>query len=386
MKASRVLIISASIGGGHVAAARALEFSAREASLDVMHVDLLDYTSAPFRQLYKQAYFDLVRTAPEFIEWFAKQLDRSPGELKSRQQRLRARLSRLVSIELPRMISRYKPDLIVHTHFFSPELLSTTLAPDLVRLTGRKTPIPQFVVITDFYAHSLWMQPKIECYFVASDEIAAHLIASGVDSERIVVSGIPIDPRFRQLETKVEARKTLGYSLERDLLLFIASGLDAKTLRYLLSELKTLRWPLNVALVCGRSKDLVSTAASELDEFDSDYVSVDLVEFTKVMPRYMAAADLLLGKPGGLTSSEALAAALPFAVVQPYPIQEEGNTGYLLEHGAAIRIAPLSTLSYKLRLFFSSEAKRTALQEAAKSLAHPHAAETVISHVLDVSF
>ena len=380
----RVLIISASIGGGHVAAARALEtsFEERPEAVTVKHVDLLDYTTAPFRRFYRQTYFDLVQRAPEFVDWLGKRLDRSPGELKSRQERALSRLTRLVSYYLPRLVESYQPDVVVHTHFLAPEILGTRLAPDLLRLRNSK-PLPQMVVITDFFAHSLWMQRGVSRYFVASQEVAVHLAASGIDSERVTVSGIPIDSRFARLETKLEARAALGYAPGRDLVLMMASGLDAGTLKKMLEQLKHLRWPLTVTLVCGRSPELMRVAkeASATDELDDPLVSFDLVDFTTEMPRYMAAADLLLGKPGGLTSSEALAAGLPFAIVQPYPVQEEANTGYLLEHGAALRIDPLSVLGYKVKRFLENEETRGRMRGAAHAIAHPNAAAEVAAVV-----
>ena len=302
-----MLIISASIGGGHVAAARALQAAFIERHTEVTHIDLLDYTTRAFRRLYRQAYFDLVRTAPEFVDWLGKRLDRTPSEHKTQQEKLRARLARLISIQLPRLIDRYQPDAIVHTHFSAPEVLSSRLSPDLLRRSGRE-PIPQAVVITDFFAHSFWLQPKVSRYFVASEEVAVHLGACGVLPGHITVSGIPIDLRFDSLESKQTARQLLGYPAERDVLLLMAGGLDERPLRALVKELKILRWPLTAVIVCGRSPELLEVATQAVGETDG-LVTFDLVGFTQEVPRYMSAADLLVGKPGGLTSSEALAAA-----------------------------------------------------------------------------
>jgi processive 1,2-diacylglycerol beta-glucosyltransferase len=96
----------------------------------------------------------------------------------------------------------------------------------------------------------------------------------------------------------------------------------------------------------------------------------------------MAAADLILGKPGGLTTSEALAAGLPFAVVNPYPLQEEANTTFLLEHGVGFRIEPLSVLEYKLKRFLLDPNRRQNMQQQALRLAKPNAARQIIHSVL----
>ncbi len=369
----RVLLISASIGGGHTAAARALENACLEQGLEVRHIDLLDYIPLPLRLVYKQTYFDLVHTAPDFIDWLGKNLDRKPTESKTRRERLRARISRLISYYLPRAINEYQPDFIIHTHFIAPEILSTR---------GRRLKIPQAVVITDFAAHSLWLQPKIARYFVACEEVKVHLEMSGVDSERIQVTGIPVDRRFSRLESKTEARAALGLSHSKDFLLFMASGLDEKVLTQLMRHLETMRYPLKATVILGRSEELRDVAERELRPETSD-VDVELIGFTRDMPRYMAAADLLVGKPGGLTTSEALAASLPVAVVSPYPLQEEANTTFLLEHGAGFRVDPLTLFGYKVKSFLQDATRREQMTRNAYHLAKPEAAKNIILEVLE---
>jgi processive 1,2-diacylglycerol beta-glucosyltransferase len=371
--AKRILLISASIGGGHTAAARALEAACFEKGLEVKHIDLLDYVPLPLRLVYRQTYFDLVRTAPDFIDWLGKNLDKNPTEVKSRRQKLRARISRLISYYLPRVIAEYRPDWIIHTHFIAPEILSTR---------GRRLKIPQAIVITDFSAHSLWLNPKIALYFVASEEVKVHLQMSGVDSERIAITGIPIDVRFASLESKAKAREALGLSQTKDFLLFMASGLDEKVLAPLLRQLETLRYPLKAAVILGRSEELREIAERELRPETTD-VDVELIGYTKEMPRYMAAADLLVGKPGGLTTSEALAAGLPFAVVSPYPLQEEANTTFLLEHGAGFRIDPLTVFGYKVKSFLQDTTRREQMTHNAHLLAKPEAARKILDIILE---
>lgn len=367
----RLLIVSASIGGGHVAAARALSEAASEAGVVSQHIDLLSYTAPGFRRLYRQTYFDLVRTAPDFVDWVGKRLDRRPREQRTRQERVMSRLSELISRSLVRLVRTRAPDLIVHTHF---------LPPAIVR--AERFDIPEAVVVTDYAAHNLWLQPGIGRYFVASEEIAAHLQGVGVEGDRVRVSGIPISPSFTTLETKADARRALGLAPERDVLLLMASGLEAGTFRNLLAWLQELKWPLTVFIICGRSNDLIGVAERELLGY-SGLITFLVLGFVEDIPRYMAAADLLVGKPGGLTTSEALAAGLPFGVVSPYPLQEEANANFLLERGVGFRLEPLTIAPYKLGHFFRDGPRRDRMQRTALSLAHPAAAAQVIRSLLD---
>ncbi|WMT58380.1 MGDG synthase family glycosyltransferase [Truepera radiovictrix] len=372
----QLLIVSASIGGGHVAAARALEEAARARGLEPQHVDLLSYTPLGFRRLYRQTYFDLVRTAPDFVDWLGKRLDRRPREQRTRQERVMARLTQLISRSLLKLVRSSAPDVVLHTHFLPPAILH-----------ARRLRLPQAVVITDYAAHNLWLQPGIGRYFVASDEVAAHLQAVGVEAARVRVSGIPISGRFARAPSQAAARAALGLAPERDVLLLMAAGLSAGVLRGLLEQLATLRWPLTVVIICGRSHELVGVAERETARYRphdaAQAVHFVVHGFTEEVPRYMAAADLLVGKPGGLTTSEALAMGLPFAVVNPYPLQEEANANFLLERGVGLRLEPLTVAPFKLRRFLEDPPRRAAMRAAARALARADAADAVISSLLE---
>jgi len=365
----RVLILSASIGGGHVAAGRALHAAFEERGVETTHVDLLEHTALPFRRLYRQAYFDLVRTVPDLVEWIGRRFDR-PSEQTNLQRRLRARAVRLLSYEVPRLIDRYRPDVVVHTHFLGAEIISGRMR--------RHRPLPQAVVITDFFAHAFWLQPGVARYFVASGEVKAQLVSAGVDEPRVRVTGIPIDLRFSALPPRPERPA----ARDKERLLVLAGGLGADHLRTILEQLKGFRWPLHVTVVCGRSSELTSVARDAVAESEGP-VTFEVLGFVSEMPELMASADLAITKPGGLTSSEALAAGLPLMLVSPYPLQEEVNANVLLENGTAVRVEPLSTLSHKLRSLLEEPERLASMRAACARLARPDSARTVASIVLD---
>ena len=133
---------------------------------------------------------------------------------------------------------------------------------------------------------------------------------------------------------------------------------------------------LTVMIICGRSTELLGHIQKILANYQ-DSIDFRLIGFTKKLPRFMAAADILVGKLGGLTSSEALAAGLPFAIVTPYPLQEEANANFLLENGAGMRIEPLSVFGYKLERFFADQERQYRMQKAAKELARVYAANEI---------
>lgn len=367
----RILIISASIGGGHVAAANALmqafELSEKQHLFDVEHIDILNFTYSGFRRLYRDAYFDLVKNVPDFVDWFGKRLE---NQHTGRRQKLLSRLSRVSSRKLAKHIAKNPPDLIIHTHFLAPALLNPS----------KHNHIPQVSVITDYGAHSIWRHDGIDCYFAACEEIKAHLLSLGVPKTSIQVLGIPIAQGFTQLPTREEAKKRLGY--QHDLLLFNASGMKAETVKILLAQLCQLDLTIDVIVASGRSPDLQRIVTQTLASYEGK-VRFEVLGFTTELPKIMCAANLMIGKPGGLTTSEALAAALPFAVVNPYPLQEEANANFLIEGGAGIRIEPLSVFSYKLQSFLNDSERQLKMADAARTLAKPHAANLIRDFLLE---
>lgn len=263
--------------------------------------------------------------------------------------------------------------MIVHTNFLAPAILAS-----------QKSMLPQAVIITDYKAHNFWLQKGVNLYFVASPDMKAHLEANAVEASRIKVTGIPVSPQFIQPTNKLSARAELGISETAPTVLFLASGLKKAVFVELLEQLANLDLPLDVLLVCGRSKDLLNTAHSLLAK---DYGSMrfQVHGYVSKLPLMMAAADLLVSKPGGLSTSEALASGLPFAIVDPYPLQEEANAIYLLESGAGFWVDPVSVFTYKLKSFFAEPAKAERMRDNARLVAKPKAAIEILKELRGMS-
>jgi len=145
----------------------------------------------------------------------------------------------------------------------------------------------------------------------------------------------------------------------------------------LVKSLQEVRHPIQVAVVCGKNPEL----ASRVERLPAPNHPVKVVGFTTEMERWMAASDLLVGKAGGLTSSEALASGLVMVIVNPIPGQEERNSDHLLEEGVAIRCNNLPALAYKLDTLLSDKGRFDGMRQAVRRLARPNAAADVVSLV-----
>ena len=371
----KVLLLSASAGAGHIRAAEAIEKAFKQVenaeSREVRHIDVLNYTNKVFRHLYSKAYIDLVNKLPEVPGWVYDKLDKP-----WKNERRRLALDKLNTRPFVKLLREYHPDLIVCTHFLPAEIVSWLKARE--RLSSR-----QVIIVTDFDVHAMWLVHHYERYFVAIDEARAYLEALGIPSNKITVSGIPIDPVFAKKKDKQEMRAKHGLAPERTTILLSAGGFGVGSVDALVASLLPLQHPAQVVAICGRNEELQNRLTKLAARAKPDAtVVLKPFGYTTEMDELMTASDLVLGKPGGLTTSEALAKGLVFVIVNPIPGQEERNSDHLLEGGVAIRCNNLPTLSYKLDRLLADPKRFASMQANAKRMGHPNAATEIVKQLI----
>jgi processive 1,2-diacylglycerol beta-glucosyltransferase len=369
----RVLILSASAGAGHLRAADAVEKAVRTTGLasEVQNVDVLRFTNQVFRHLYSKAYIDLVNRAPEVLGWLYDHLD-VPGK----NDEIRLALDRLNTGPLVRFLNKYQPDVAICTHFLPSEIVSWLKGSRQVRVMNA-------VVVTDLDVHAMWLCRNCEHYFVALEETKVHLTALGVPAEKVTVSGIPIDPVFGEAKDPVAMRRKHGLDERRFTILVSAGGFGVGPVEHIIEALSRLTRPAQVVVVCGRNEELRTRLGRLVESLQPRIqgVSFRLLGFTSEMDELMTAADLFVGKPGGLTTSEALAKGLPMVVINPIPGQEERNSDHLLEEGIAIRCNNLPALAYKIERLIDEPGKLTLMRGNALALGKPRAAFTIVERL-----
>jgi len=370
----RVLLLSATSGAGHVRAAQALEkaFLAR-GDCTVEHIDALRYVSKLFQRVYDKAYISMVRRAPEFMGLLYERTDQPWHNMRPRLA-----LDRLNTGPMIRMLKRVQPDLCVATHFLPAEIIAWLIAKKKLRAHNA-------IVVTDYDVHAMWLCRTVDRYYVANEEAAEYLARIGVPRDKLCVQGIPVDPLFAVPLLRAEARKHLGLDDEAKVILFSAGGYGVGPVEQLVKDLLELRRPWQIVAIAGKAEkmqkrlDDLGKAAGKLS---SGAARLRAVGFTTQMDKFMAAADLMVGKAGGLTTSEALARALPMALIEPIPGQEERNADHLLEAGAAIRCNNLPAAAWKIATLLDDPARLNGMQTAARKLGRPAAAAAIAEDAL----
>ncbi|MBC8025648.1 MAG: glycosyltransferase [Steroidobacteraceae bacterium] len=373
----KLLILSVSAGAGHVRAAQAIEAAAKAAAppLDTTHLDLLSIAPAEFRKFYGAQYLKLVEALPQLWSYLYAKTDRPSrnslvGDLKRATEKFNLR-------KLDGEIARIQPDVILCTHFLPAELLSRQRAP---RKAGTKNLPPLWVQVTDFDVHALWVHPYVDRYCVASDEVAFRLVDRGVAREKIVVSGIPVMPQFAASPDRKTCAAELGLDATKFTVLMMAGGGGVGALDELAE--RVLREPgpkfekLQLVTLAGRNEALLKRLQALAKKHPGRLFPLG---FTTTVERIMSAADLVITKPGGLSTSECLAKGKPMLLVSPIPGQEERNADYLLEAGAAVKAVDAATLSFKLRKLLEEPERLAAMSAASLRIRTPHAARDVVA-------
>lgn len=370
----KVLILSASAGAGHLRAAEALEktFKEMNPAAEIKNVDVLEYTNPLFRRLYGKAYIDMVGSMPEVLGWIYDSLDK-PWQ----NERRRLALDRLNTQPLIKFLKIYQPDIAVSTHFLPAEIISW------LRAKG-KVAFPQAIVVTDFDVHAMWLCHHYEQYFVALEETRVHLEKLGIPNDKITVSGIPVDSIF--VETKDKRAMREKYNLDKNKLTILVSagGFGVGNVEHLLRALADLKTPAQILAICGRNEELKEKLENlAVKELNNKTVTFKPIGYTKAMDEYMSASDLIVGKPGGLTTSEALAKNLVFVIVNPIPGQEERNSDHLLEQGCAIKCNNLPTLSYKIDKLVNDEKRFEAMKQNVSRFSRPNSARAIVGKLIE---
>lgn len=356
MSSPRILLLSANFGSGHLSAAKAIAGLCQTADPACTAEPL--QMKSPFLNLFTWGYLQLIDWAPALY----RKLYRLPVGWP-----LRRLLLAVLGPAVKREIRRFRPDVIVGTHPFPAGVAA------YLRSKGQLN-VPIVMALTDFLPHGFWVWEGVDRYCVSSETAAEALVRMGVDRRRIAVTGVAIRPEFAATADKV-AR--LPSDTTRRMLV-MGGGLGLGPIREAVRALASLPHPdLRITVICGSNKELERQL---LDLFGADQ-RIDVVGYTNKVAEYMAASDLLVTKPGGITCSEAMAMGLPMLLLSPLPGHEEENAGYLVGTGAAIITDEHGLSALAAELLFGPGDRLQEMRTRAREAAHPRSAEAIANAI-----
>ena len=386
----KILIFYASYGGGHLNAAKSINdyIISNYPNNDVELIDCMKYVNKTIEKLTTAAYREMAKKAP--WAWGKIYSDSQKGPLAH----LSSRSNKIMAIKLLRLLREKQPDVIISTHPFGSQMCS---------YLKRKNKITAKIatIMTDFSPHDQWLvgHEFTDYFFVANDKMKNYLISKGITENKISVTGIPISNRFLKTYNKKEILDTYNLSEDKFTVLFFGGGEfglgKTKTAEIFESFVQeSLKEKIQIIAIAGKnpkmkasfkeivSKYSVNTTTTNTTNTTDITNNVKILEFTNQVPELMSISDLVVTKPGGLTTSESLASHLPMLIINPIPGQEEENAEFLEDKGIAIWLRKNDDSKLIIENLLADNQKLNLMKENTKLLARPHSTETICKMIL----
>ena len=368
----RTLILAAGVGAGHNQAASAIEEAlAQLPDVDrALRIDILETTNEAFQKLYDDGYFALVSEAPWVVGWGYDSQD-SPFKLAPLVQWW----DQLNTTSLVRQIRSYDPDLVICTHFLPARLVALMLARRQLRASLS-------VVTTDYDFQGLWLTTPFNHFCVARDEAAEHMVSLGVPRDRILVSGIPVRPGLADPVDTAAVRTRFGLDPDLPVVLISAGASGGSYTLNIVRQVRRSQQDFQAIVVCGHNDGLRKEVEDAVGDSPERF---RVLGYTTEMADLMRIASLFVGKPGGLSSSECMAAGLPMVIINPIPGQEVRNADFLVEEGAAVRCNYSTTVGYKIDTLLADPERLATMAANARRIGRPDAGRTVAKASLELA-
>lgn len=358
----KILIFYGSYGGGHLSAARAIKeyIDKNYEDCETVLVDCIEYINRLLNKVTRKVYSDFAKNAPWAWEYLYKSGEYGVAAKASELS------TRIMSLKLNSLLQDSNPDLIISTHYFSSQMCSVLKAKGKINCKIA-------TVMTDYESHKQWYigHEYIDYIFVAHNKMKEELVLDDVPDEKVHVTGIPLSNRFLLSYDKGQTLKDFGLVLGKKTVLFFAGGEQGlgKSNTYLILDSIIKLFPnFQVVAISGKNEKM-KRKFDELVEESHKNDSVKILEYTNKVPELMSVSDLIITKPGGLTTTESLASGLPIIVINPIPGQEEGNAKFLEDSGTGIWIKKGDDIKNTLTNLFQDEEKLKRMKINARLMA-----------------
>ncbi len=366
----RILFLYLTKHSGHYSAAIAVETAMRRlhAHVESMLLDSFSHANPVLSKVTLKAYLAALKTAPEIWEWMYDN-----AEFKERTAKIRELLNRGNSRKLQRVLDEFDPDTIVCTQAFACGVMASWK-----RATGRKTPV-LVGVLTDFVAHRYWADPDVDLYIAPSEETRRNLISQGVPLERVAAFGIPTNERFQLPVDKEAVIRSLGLKPDLPKILVMGGSLGLGPMKSVIRKLNKLPQPFDIIVVTGKNEELQERLVRKGPQLRH---TTKILGFVENVHELMEIAEMIITKPGGITTAEALVKKLPMIIINPIPGQEAKNTEYLLSQNVAVEAEDANDVMLFVDEFLRNPRKLWTMREAAAALGRPRSAENAAREIL----
>lgn len=371
----KILIFYASYGGGHLSAAKSIQecLEKNYTNIQIEVIDCIRYINRMLNKVTTGAYNEMAKDIPNL--WGKVYAGSQKGLLSS----VSKETNKLMARKLFKLIIEYKPDLIISTHPFSSQMVS------YLKRKGHLN-CDLATILTDFSMHTQWLVGNEygNYFFVANDKMKEQLINYGVKEEKIYVTGIPLSSKFKRKIDNNETFKLFNLNPEKKTILFFGGGefgLGKERTVQILDSLIRNVIEYQIVAISGKNEKM-KKKFEEVVNYENAEDRVRVLGFTDKVPELMKISNIVVTKPGGLTTSESLASGLPILVISPIPGQEEENAQFLEAKGVGIWIKKDQNPDDVIINLFKNENKINEMKEKVNKLAKKNSTEDICKILL----
>jgi processive 1,2-diacylglycerol beta-glucosyltransferase len=363
---SKVLILTAKYGNGHVQVAKTLENQCKKLGFEKVIVCNLYSESFPvFSEITQYLYLKSFSIGKQFYRLFYYGVD------KIYNKRMMNLYFKMGHKRLHQIVTSEQPDMIINT-------FPMIVVPEYRRKTG--TIIPTFNVLTDFCLHRIWVHENIDKYYVASNHVKEKLIQLGIHPSSVKVTGIPIRTQFEEeINTREIYQKYELDPTKKTLLIMAGAHGVLKNVKELCQSFISKSDEIQIVVVCGNNTILKESLDSLTTNYPNQFKVLSYVERIDELYRI---ASCMITKPGGITLTEATALGVPVVLFKPVPGQEKENAHFFEDNHAAIIVNQIEDITDKVHQLLSDEKKLTDMKVNIKKLHVPHSAELIVNDMI----
>ncbi len=369
MKPLKFLFLFSDTGGGHRSAAEAIIEALQLEYGDLVHCEMVDvfkqYAPRPINNTPK--VYPLVVRAPEL--W---RLGYHISNGRRRVRLINASVWHYVRRSMHRLINQHPCDLIVSVHPLVNEPM----------LRALKSPhVPYITIVTDLVTtHAFWYHPAVDMTIVPTEEARQVALSMNLSPDKLRVIGLPVaDKCCKPPRDRRELRAELGWRQDMPVVLLVGGGDGMGPLAQTARAVATSGLRVNLVVVTGRNEKL----KARLEARDWE-IPVNIYGFTREMPSFMQAADILITKAGPGTICEALNAGLPMIIYSHLPGQEDGNIHYVTDNKAGIWAPRPDLIVNALRTWVNDPQEHARVAAACLSIARPQAARQIARQLVEL--
>jgi len=360
MHPKRIILMYISEVSGHHNATLAIEKALKiiDPKTEILNINAFNYTNPIAEKIVNSIYMSVIKIAPKIWDYLYDN-----QKIAKRIEKTKKNIHKANSPKLKKLFDKFQPDAIICTQAFPCGMVA-----DYKKTYNSNLPL--IAVLTDYVPHSYWIYDAVNYYITPSEDVGLGLIRKGVLKEKILPLGIPFDPKFNETIDRDAILQKLKLSPSIPTILIMGGGQGLGPIKTIIKSIEKVKHQTQSIIVTGTNRKLYKSLKKKIRRYKKKTL---LFGYSNHINELMLASDIVISKPGGITTSEVLAKNKPMIIVKPLPGQEANNTSYLMAKGAAIKVEKPRQINRVIDELFKNPVKLKTLSDCAKYISKPNA-------------